>query len=497
MLKDTSPAEEEGSRTVIRLPLFPRWTDGTSLYILAGALSISAGLILINRYLVPYPFVLVAHAIPVVLISFRFHMVYGFLFAVGPIAIFQEVVVVPKGYSGPVRMEIVTQLFSLVLIALLVSLVRTGHRRLVRAYAETKRKLSQLSALFNLDTAILGGLPLNKCLELAAALLAEVMEAHGGVISYLDQAKEYFEVVAVHGLSPGFASHMKDEIKQRVAEGAAGWAVFQREPVGVGDILKDPRYSRIQHHLIKECIRATASAPLILGNEVVGAVTVTYPEPREFQPEDLQYLSGFAAQLAVAMSQARLLEQNRDATRETIAALAEAMDARDANSRGHSQRVGEWSLALGVILGLPRDECELLLHAGTLHDVGKIGIPEKLLNKPGPLNPEETVEVQRHAMVGAQILSKVDALQWAASWVLHHHEHYDGTGYPDGLSGREIPIQSRILLVADCFDTLTGDRPYRSALPRKEAISELQRLSGSQLDPMVVSAFITRVLKED
>jgi HD-GYP domain-containing protein (c-di-GMP phosphodiesterase class II) len=124
-----------------------------------------------------------------------------------------------------------------------------------------------------------------------------------------------------------------------------------------------------------------------------------------------------------------------------------------------------------------------------LHDVGKVSLPDQILRKPGPLDDREYEEVKRHPVVGAEYVNRVDGLSPIAVWVRHSHEHYDGSGYPDGLRGEEIPLASRILLVADAFDAMTSDRPYRAAIPHEEALAELRRNAAIQFDPRCVTAF--------
>jgi diguanylate cyclase (GGDEF)-like protein len=168
-------------------------------------------------------------------------------------------------------------------------------------------------------------------------------------------------------------------------------------------------------------------------------------------------------------------------------ALARAVDAKDAGTRNHCETVSELCVLLGQALGLDADRIERLRLAGLLHDVGKIGVSDRILGKPGRLNDDEVAEMSRHVRIGHAIVASAE-LEEEARWVRHHHEHFDGSGYPDGLSGEEIPPESRIILVADAFEAMTADRPYRRARPVDEALAELDRLSGTQFDPACVDA---------
>jgi len=175
--------------------------------------------------------------------------------------------------------------------------------------------------------------------------------------------------------------------------------------------------------------------------------------------------------------------------RELTEALASAIDAKDRNTYGHSHRVGELAMALGKNLNLDAAQLAELQVAAHLHDVGKIGIPDAILNKAARLTAEEFAVVQRHPVIGWQILRRISSFQQVARIVRHHHERFDGTGYPDGLRGTDIPLASRLIAVADSYDAMTSARSYRKSVSAKEAWQELCRCSGSQFDPESVKAF--------
>jgi diguanylate cyclase (GGDEF)-like protein len=168
-------------------------------------------------------------------------------------------------------------------------------------------------------------------------------------------------------------------------------------------------------------------------------------------------------------------------------ALARAVDAKDAGTRNHCETVSELCVLIGQSLGLDADRIERLRLAGLLHDVGKIGVSDGILRKPGRLDADEAAEMSGHVRIGHAIVASAE-LEEEARWVRHHHEHFDGSGYPDGLRGEEIPPESRIILVADAFEAMTSDRPYRRARPVHEALAELERLAGTQFDPACVDA---------
>lgn len=174
----------------------------------------------------------------------------------------------------------------------------------------------------------------------------------------------------------------------------------------------------------------------------------------------------------------------------TIHSMAAAIDANAAYSNGHSTRVAGFAVKIGHAMGLCQDELDSLERAAMLHDIGTIYIPDHILRKEGPLSAEEQSLVRQHPVLGAEIIDSVNSLKQESQAILHHHERYDGTGYPYGLKGLSIPLESRILAVADAFDAMTSERPYRSELNMREALEELYSNAGNQFDPRVVEAFL-------
>jgi diguanylate cyclase (GGDEF)-like protein/putative nucleotidyltransferase with HDIG domain len=191
------------------------------------------------------------------------------------------------------------------------------------------------------------------------------------------------------------------------------------------------------------------------------------------------------------LTQLRRLAEGRDrsARLRAAASLAHAVDGRDAYTGRHSYMVGELAGRIAKRMGLPRDEVELARLAGRLHDIGKLAIPEEILRKPGPLNEAERLVLERHPQIGFRMLESL-GIEPVATWVLHHHERWDGRGYPEGLSEEEIPLGSRILFVADAYDAMTSDRVYRPKLSHEDAIAELERCAGAQFDPAVVQVVL-------
>lgn len=240
-----------------------------------------------------------------------------------------------------------------------------------------------------------------------------------------------------------------------------------------------------------EPIRTFLGVPLWTRSRFAGVLCLGEKKSGErFTKDDLSLLSTLGSQAALAIYNAQLYEMREQALLDTITALAHAIEAKDNYTINHCENITERAVALAQALALPRQEVENIRLGSILHDVGKIGIPDAILNKPGKLTNEEYEIIKQHAAIGARIVQSVGALQGVVPIVRHHQERYDGSGYPDGLSGEAIPIGARIISVVDAYGAMTEDRIYRKAPGHDVAISELKKFAGKQFDPLVVDAFI-------
>jgi HD-GYP domain-containing protein (c-di-GMP phosphodiesterase class II) len=238
-----------------------------------------------------------------------------------------------------------------------------------------------------------------------------------------------------------------------------------------------------------------AIAPLTLDGGRLGCIVVAAPEEGEFSERHLRLLAGVAHQAKLALTNAGNFQSLEKTFLETVEALANALEANDEYTSSHARWITDLALKVGAGLGLELRSLKRLELGALFHDIGKIGIPEAILSKPGPLTEAERKLVEKHPELGERIIAPIDRLEEVRPIVRHCHERYDGTGYPDRKSSEEIPIESRIILVCDAYHAMTTDRPYRKRLPKEEALRRLDEGAGTQFDPAVVDV-CKRVLAE-
>jgi len=250
----------------------------------------------------------------------------------------------------------------------------------------------------------------------------------------------------------------------------------------------------------RDHLSSSLTLPLKVEDETMGVINVSKfkngSDPH-FSEGDLYFMTILAGQAATALKNSRLVEGQRRLFLSTVKSLSAAIDTKSRWTAGHSERVTAYALLLGEEMGFSDQDMEYLELAGLLHDIGKIGTHEEILNKSGRLTENEYKAIKHHPAAGATILLHVDELKDVIPAIRHHHERFDGSGYPDGKKGEDIPIMARILAVADSFDAMKADRPYRKGRSMGDIMSEFDRCSGSQFDPHIVHAFKKSLKKRD
>ncbi|MBU1107622.1 MAG: GAF domain-containing protein [Candidatus Riflebacteria bacterium] len=359
----------------------------------------------------------------------------------------------------------------------------------IRLYLE--RRIDEISVLFEISQSITSTLVLDEVLDSIVNFSMEMMNALRCELRLLDTTGGLLEVRASRGLSKSFLS----STAIKVGEGIIGSCFSQRLPISVVDARKDPR-TKYTTLIKREKLAGLLAVPIMQRGRPIGVITIYTSKPRDFSQDEIDLLSTFASQASIAIENAQLYAEMKRQYLSMVMALAAAIEAKDSYTHGHSTKVMEYAVKIGIELGLSEDDLETVRYAGLLHDIGKIGIKDVILSKQEQLTSEEIEEMQRHPEYGASIMERVEMLKDIAPLTLYHHERYDGTGYPLGLRGDQIPLGARILAVADTYDAMIADRPYRKAFPFEFVKQEMKNAAGNQLDPEIVKIFF-EILKRE
>ena len=322
------------------------------------------------------------------------------------------------------------------------------------------------------------------------AVVEELHEAFGFFLCAVVRIREDGFLESVAGRGSAFVRLGLTNWRQPADAGLIGRCLRTGRPVCVDDVRDEPEDTTTPE---TTDVRSELVVPLLVDGELYGVINVEEVRPGAFDEDDVRLLQTVADQAGAAMRSAGLYQRLERAYLGTAEALAAALAAKDAYTAEHAHSIAEQAEAVGRRLGLGENELGDLRLGAVFHDIGKISVPESILDKPGPLTPEERAVMERHTVVGEQILAPVEFLSRVCKLVRHEHERWDGAGYPDGLAGEDIPLGARIILACDALHAMTSDRPYRRALPVEVAYAELRRHSGTQFDPQVVDALLAEV----
>ncbi len=364
---------------------------------------------------------------------------------------------------------------------------------------QLQQRLDHLTALREIDNAIVGSLDLGKVLNTALTQLSEKLEVDGGCVLLYSSSLRRLRF----GASVGLAGRAHRGTYLRLGEGLAGEAALTREQVEVtgGERLK--RELSPSRDLGREGFQFYVATPLIAKGELLGVLEVFQRDEQHHGAEWYDFLTALAAQAAIALENANLVESLQRSNLElmsaherTIEGWSAALDLRDEETEGHSQRVTEHTVLLADRLGMPHEQLVHVRRGALLHDIGKMGIPDAILLKPGPLDDDEWNLMKQHPGFAHKLLQPIGFMRAALDIPYCHHERWDGSGYPRGLKGEDIPFSARIFSVVDVYDALTSDRPYRSAWTHERALSHIAGLSGVHFDPQVVDEFMAMMVEE-
>jgi PAS domain S-box-containing protein len=365
-----------------------------------------------------------------------------------------------------------------------------------RLHEETQRRLERLSSLQQIDQLIASNLDLRLTLNILLGTILQQLQVDAAAVLLYRPELQNLEFVA----SQGFLTQALQFTNLRLGQGFAGRAALERRTVHISDpvelrsgFLRSPEF-------VSEQFVAYIGIPLIAKGNTIGVLEIYQRQPLHLDKEWMGFLDTLAGQAAIAIDNVQLFENLRTSNLQlnqaydaTIAGWAQALELRDMETVGHSNRTVELTLRLARRLRLKKSLLPHIRRGALLHDIGKMGVPDAILQKPGALTREERSVMQQHPLHAYRWLSQIPFLQDALDIPYCHHEKWDGTGYPRGLKGAEIPLAARIFAVVDMWDAVTSDRPYRAAWTKAKARRYIREQSGRHFDPQVVRAFLEMI----
>jgi response regulator RpfG family c-di-GMP phosphodiesterase len=366
------------------------------------------------------------------------------------------------------------------------------------AEAELKRRLAELESLYKISTTLRIADTQVGMLKILLTETLQALNTDAGAIWYYE----------------------KTEGKLFVAEANSWYSVFREDCVEPGQGIIGTVYSSGKPYISKDYHADSQASKKLMSNvpqgwggvclpihaaeAVVAVIDVSVPQPREISPEDLKLLSSIAEMAGIAMQRITLFEELQaseaalvSAYHETIKGWANALELRDQETEGHSERVTEITLELAQKMGIKDEQLIHIYRGSLLHDIGKMGVSDTILLKPGSLDEREWEIMRQHPQYAYDLLAPIEYLKPALNIPYCHHEKFNGSGYPRGLKGDEIPLEARIFAVIDVYDALTSDRPYRLAWSKKDALKHIEKESGTHFDPQVVKLFLELIGKTD
>jgi len=324
-------------------------------------------------------------------------------------------------------------------------------------------------------------------------ILTEALKADAAtMLSYLPQGNR-LELISTHGLEMPILA----KLRLFFEAGLAGKVIDRHQPIWIEDLQMPPADARPISRLDEEGFRGYLAFPLIGHNDMGGVIEILWREPQTTKTWDWEFIERVAEQIAFAVQRSGILKDIRQQNAELltkynamIEGLSRALELRDIETEGHTRRVSQLTMRLVEHMHIPSDEWDSIRQGALLHDIGKLGIPDAILLKPGSLTPKERKVMQQHVLYGYNILAPIISARHTLDVTLYHHEHWDGKGYPYGLKGEQIPLVARLFTIIDVFDALKSDRPYRSAWSHEQVLQYLRAQAGQEFDPYIVKIFL-------
>ncbi len=352
--------------------------------------------------------------------------------------------------------------------------------------ASLEKKIRQLKTLTELAPLINSSLDHELIRKKTIEATTWVLNAEAASLFLLDKAtgELYIDVAT------GEKGEKLRRVRLKKGTGIAGYVAEHGEPLIIHDVQHDARFFEGVDKASGFTTRNIICVPVRSRDRIIGVLEGINKKDGRFDDNDLDILNSISNYVAVAIENACLHKELKKTFYDTAEVMADTIELRDPYTGGHTKRVRRYCLIIARYMGLGRNELETLHLAAILHDIGKIGIKDDILLKDGRLEEAEFIKMRMHSLYGAELLKNIEQLKDVIPCIRAHHERYDGTGYPDGLKGGEIPLIARIITVADTFDAMTTERPYRKKLSKEAALAELRGLAGIQFDPDVVEAFM-------
>lgn len=342
-----------------------------------------------------------------------------------------------------------------------------------------------LAVILDIGKSMQSSLDYNKTLKKIIQTLESSMDCEAASVLLLSEDGQSLSFFVVEGKHEDKLT----ELTFPADKGIAGHVISTKKSVMVNDAASSPFFYKAIDEETEFITRSILACPVKLQNKIIGVIEVINKKTGDFNENDQFLLEAISGQAAISIDNANLYSKLANAYLETIEVVALAIDARDPYTYGHSKRVSEYAVELAKALNLKID-LERLKYGAILHDIGKIGVSDIILHKDGRPTNEEFDLIKKHPVIGASLIEKVSFLHDVVPFIKYHHEKIDGTGYPHGLKGAEIPLEARIISVADTFDALTSNRPYRGALDMAIAKDRMSQASGDQLDEALAAKFV-------
>ena len=361
-------------------------------------------------------------------------------------------------------------------------------------YQQKDRYLEKITSMISLSHELNQSVNIDQTLNTIVREAARLADCTACSIRLLNEKTNKLVIKHTYGLKENYQKKKDLEI----GEGVGGTVALTGDHIVIKDLRTDDRVEYTQY-LEDEGLVSLLSVPIKSHAKVIGIISVYSRKRRTFGKNIVDLCCTFAESYAAVIEKAQLLQRIELSYINTMDTLIKSLEARDPYTRGHSDRVTNFTIEIGRLMKLSDAQISRLEYVAKLHDIGKLGVPDKILNKGGALTVPEFAEIKLHPARGIEILESFDFLKSTLDAIKHHHENFDGSGYPDNLAGEGIPIFSRIIAVADAYDAMTSDRPYRKGMPSKKALDEIRERSGIQFDPEVVDVFsriITRSEEE-